>query len=141
MVCILHNSCRKWNRILIFSYSHYTVYGADHSSTSFLNVSSSFTPMSRQIEVWAVSNLTFVLLSFKLLHSTTELPFGVLAIYSLRSGTLKRVSGDATRVCAGCAKMYLKHYMPSQAIKDFRSHTDLLCNVILCGGCIICVAS
>ena len=108
---------------------------------SCLNVSSSFPPMSRQIEVWAVSNLTFVLLSFTLLHSTTEFPFIVLAIYSLQSGTLKRVSGDATRVCAGCAKMYLKHHMPSQAIKDVRSHTDLLCSVILCVGCTICVAS
>ena len=97
--------------------------------------------MSRQIEVWAVSNLTFVLLSLTLLHSTTEVQFIVLAIYSLQSGTLKRVSGDATRVCAGCAKMYLKHHMPSQAIKDVRSHTDLLCNVILCVGCTICVAS
>ena len=75
--------------------------------------------MSRQIEVWAVSNLTFVLLSFTLLHSTTEVPFIVLAIYSLQSGTLKRVSGDATRVCAGCAEMYLKQRMPSQAIKTF----------------------
>ena len=141
MVCTLHNSCRKWNRIFVFSYSHYTVYGADHSSMSCLNVSSSFPPLSRQIEVWAVYNLTFELLSFKLLHSTTEVPSIVLAIYSLRSGTVKRVSGDATRVCAGCAKMYMKHYMPSQAIKDVRSHTDLLCNVILCGGFIICVAS
>ena len=56
--------------------------------------------MLRQIEVWIVSNLTVVLLSFKLLHSTTEVPFIVLAIYSLLSGTLKRVNGDATRaVC------------------------------------------
>ena len=86
--------------------------------------------MSRQIEVWVVSNLTFALLSFTLLHSTTEVPFIVLAIYSLQSGTLKRVSGDATRVCAGCAKMYLKHHMPSQAIKDVRSNTYLLFNTL-----------
>ena len=97
--------------------------------------------MSRHIEIWAVSNLTFVLLSITLLHSTTEVPFIVMAIYSLQSETLKRVSGDATRVCSGCAKMYLKHYMPSQAIKDVRSHRDVLCNVILCVGCSICVAS
>ena len=127
--------------IHFFSHSQYTVDDAHHSSTSCLNVSSSFPPMSRQIEVWAVSNLTFVLLSFTLLHSTTEVPFIVLAIYSLQSGTLKRVSGDATRVCAGCAKMYLKQRMPSQAIKDVRSNTYLLFNVILCVGCTICVAS
>ena len=55
---------------------------------------------NNKIEVWPVSNLTFVLLSFKLVNSTTEVPFIVLAIYSLRSGTLKRVNGDATRtVC------------------------------------------
>ena len=52
--------------------------------------------MPRQIEVWPVSNLTFELLSLILLHSTTEVPFIVLAIYSLRSVTLKRVNGDAT---------------------------------------------
>jgi hypothetical protein len=56
--------------------------------------------MPRQIEVWAVSNLTFVLHSFTLLHSTTEISFIVLVIYSLRPGTQKSVNGDATRaVC------------------------------------------
>jgi len=56
--------------------------------------------MPKQIEVWAISNLTFVLQSFTLLHSTAEMSFIVLAMYSLRSGTQKRVNGDATRaVC------------------------------------------
>jgi len=56
--------------------------------------------MSRPIEVWAVSNITLVLLSYTLLHSTTEVPLIVLAIYSLRAGILKRVNGDAKRaVC------------------------------------------
>jgi len=56
--------------------------------------------MSRPIEVWAVSNITLVLLSYTLLHSTTEVPFIELAIYSLRAGILKRVTGDAMRaVC------------------------------------------
>ena len=113
-----------------------------HSSMSCLNVSSSFPPMSGQIEVWTVSNLTFVLLSFKLLHSTTEVPFIVLAIFSLRSGTLKRVNGDATRaVCRLRKDVSEALYMPFQAIKDVRSHTDLLCNVILYVGCTLCVAS
>ena len=44
------------------SHSQYTVYGAYHSSMSCVNVSSSFPPMPRQIDVWTVSNLTFVLL-------------------------------------------------------------------------------
>ena len=106
---------------------------------SCLKVSSSFPPMPRPIYVWAVFNLTFVLLSYTLLHSTTEVPLIVLAIYSLRSGTLKGVNGDG--MSAGCANMYLKHYMPFQAIKDVRSHTYLLCNVILFIGCKMCVAS
>ena len=56
--------------------------------------------MPRQIEVSAVFNLTFVLLNYTLLPSKTEDPFIVFAIYSLRSGTLKRVNGDAKRaVC------------------------------------------
>ena len=37
--------------------------------------------------------------------------------------------------------MYLKHYMPFQAIQDVRSHTDLLCSVIFDVGCTLCVAS
>ena len=54
--------------------------------------------MPRQIYVWAVSNLTFVLLSFTQLHSQTELPSIVLTLYSLLYGTLKRVNADATSV-------------------------------------------
>ena len=42
---------------------------------------------------------------------------------------------------AGYAKMYLKHYMLFRAIKDVRSHTYLLCNVILSVGCTMSVAS
>ena len=52
--------------------------------------------MRMQIEVWAVSNLTFVLLSFTILNLTTEVPFKVLALYSLRYKTLKHGNGDAT---------------------------------------------
>jgi len=97
--------------------------------------------MSRPIEVWAVSNITLVLLSYTLLHSTTEVPLIVLAIYSLRSGILKRVNGETMRaVYAGCAKMYLKHYMPFHAIKVVRSHTYILCNVVHFLGCTIYVA-
>ena len=54
--------------------------------------------MPRQIDVWAVSNLTFVMLIFTQLHSQTELPSIVLALYSLLYGTLKRVNADATSV-------------------------------------------
>ena len=37
--------------------------------------------------------------------------------------------------------MFLKLDMPLQAIKDVRSHTNLLCSVILYVGCTLCVAS
>ena len=109
---------------------------------SCLSVSSSFPLMPRQIDVWAVSNKTFVLLSNTLLHSTTEFPFIVLAFYSLRSETLKRVNGDATRALCRLRK-YLSEalYISFQAIKDVRSHIYLLCNVILFVGCTKCVAS
>ena len=50
------------------SHSQYTVCGAFHSWMSCLNVSNSFPPMPRQIEVWAAYNLTFVLLRFALLQ-------------------------------------------------------------------------
>ena len=125
------------------SHSQYTVYGAYHSSMSCLKVSSSFPPMPRQIDVWTVSNLTFVLLSFTLLHSTTEVPFIVLAIYSLRSGTLKRVNGYATRaVCRLRIDVSEELYaIPCDKRRSFAYSLDLLCSVIRFVGCTMCVAS
>ena len=53
--------------------------------------------MPMQIEVWAVSNLTFVLLSFAIIYTLNgRSSVQMLALYSLRSVTLKRVNGDAT---------------------------------------------
>ena len=77
--------------------------------------------MPRLIEVWTVYNLTFVLLRFKLLHSTTEVPFIVLAIYSLRSGTLKRVNGDATRALCRLRKYVSEalYAIPSDTRRSF----------------------
>ena len=51
--------------------------------------------MRMQIEVWAVSNLKFVLLSFTILNLTIEVPFIVLVLYSLPYGTLKHGNGEA----------------------------------------------
>ena len=51
--------------------------------------------MRMQIEVRAVSNLTFVLLSFTILNLTIEVPFKVSALYSLRYGTLKHGNSEA----------------------------------------------
>ena len=67
-----------------------------HTTLRWVVNVSIFPPVPLQIEVWAVSNLTFVLLSFAILHSTTEVPFIFLALYFHRSDTLKRVNGDAT---------------------------------------------
>ena len=99
MVCILHNCLILFGNgtenSYFYSHSQYTVNGAYHSSMSCLKVSSRFPPIPRPIEVWALSNLTFLLLSYTLLHSTTEVPFTVFAIYSLRAAILKRFNGDA----------------------------------------------
>ena len=103
-----------------------------HYSMSCHNVSNSFPPMPRQIEVWTVSNLTFVLLSFKLLHSTTEVPFIVLAIYSLRSGTLKRVNGDATRAVCRLRKDVSEalYALQSDTRRSFAYIFTLQCNTL-----------
>ena len=124
------------------SHSQYTVYGAYHSSMSCLKVSSSFPPMPRQIDVWTVSNLTFVLLSFKLLHSTTEVPFVVLAIYSLRSVTLKRVTCEATRAVCRLRKDVSEalYAIPCDKRRSFPYSLDLLCSVIRFVGLTMYVA-
>ena len=147
LACILRKCLIYVGNVTEYSYScshsQYTVYGASHSSISCLNVSSSFPPMPRQIDVWTVSNLTFVLLSFKLLHSTTEVPFIVFAIYSLRSGTLKRVNGDATRDVCRLRKDVSEalYAIPCDKRRSFAYRLDLLCSVILFVGCTMCVAS
>ena len=74
------NSCRKWHTIYILVFIHNPLYMSDTTLRSVVNVSS-FPPVPLQIEVWAVSNLTFALLSFAILHSTTEVPFTFLALY------------------------------------------------------------
>ena len=99
--------------------------------------------MPRQIYVWTVYNLTFVLLSFKLLHSTTEVPFIVLAIYSLRSGTLKRVNGDATRAVCRLRKDVSEalYVIPCDKRRSFAYSLYLLCSVIRFVGRTMYVAS
>ena len=85
------NYCRKWHIIHILVLIHMA-----HSTFRWVvNVSSCFPPMRMQIEVWAVSNLTFVLLNFTILNLTTEVPFKVLALYSLGYGTQKHGNGEA----------------------------------------------
>ena len=99
--------------------------------------------MPRQVDIWKVSNLAFVLLRFKLLHSTTEVPFIVLAIYSLRSGTLKRVNGDATRAVCRLRKDVSEalYAIPYDKRRSFAYNLYLLCSVIRFVGRTMCVAS
>ena len=85
------NSCRKWHII----HTLVLIHMAHCTFRWVVNVSWSFPPMRMKIEVWAVSNLTFVLLSFTILNLTTEVPFKMLALYSLRYGTLKHGNGEA----------------------------------------------
>ena len=89
------NSCRKWHTIYILVLIHNPLYMSHTTLRWVVNVSS-FPPVPLQTEIWEVSNLTFVLLSFAILHSTTDVPFIVLALYFRRSETLKRVNGDGT---------------------------------------------
>ena len=99
--------------------------------------------MPRQVDIWTVSNLAFVLLRFKLLHSTTEVPFIVLAIYSLRSGTLKRVNGYATRAVWRLRKDVSEalYAIPCDKRRSFAYSLDLLCSVIRFVRRTMCVAS
>ena len=139
----VRNSSQKSNRIFIFLFS-FTVHCIwCIPLLSCLNVSSSFPPMPRQIDVWTVYNLTFVLLIFKLLHSTTEVPFIVLAIYSLRSGTLKRVNGYATRAICRLHKDVSEalYAIPRDKRRSFAYSLDLLCSVIRFVGRTMYVAS
>ena len=147
MACILRKCLILVGNGIEYSYScshsQYTVCGAYHSSMSCLNVSSSFPPMPRQIDVWTVCNLTFVMLSFKLLHSTTEVPFVVLAIYSLRYGTVKRVNGDVTTAVCRLRKDVSEalYVIPCDERHSFAYRLDLLCSVIPFVGCTMCVTS
>ena len=104
------NSGRKWHRIHILVLIHSPLYLAPGTLRRIVDVSS-FPPMRVQIEVWAVSNLTFILLSFTKQNSTTEFQFKVLTLYSLRYVTLKRVKSVATSAVCRLRKDYLKHYM------------------------------
>ena len=127
LICIIHKCLILVGNGTEYSYScslsQYTIYGASHSSMSCLNVSSSVPPTPLQIEVWAVSNLTFVLMSVTiLLLSTTEVPFKVLALYSLPSGTLNALTATPRVLYAGWAKICLKHYMPFQTLYITRNY-------------------
>ena len=94
------NSCRKWHNIYILVLIHSPLYMTHTTLRWVVNVLS-FPSNPMQIEVWAVSNLTFVLLSFAIIYTLNDRSsVWMLALYSRRSVTLKRVNGDATRaVC------------------------------------------
>ena len=71
------NSCRKLHNIhiLVLNILKLSTYGYENRR--------------------AVSNLKLVLLTIIIQHSTTEVPFKMLALFSLRSCNLKLVNSDA----------------------------------------------
>ena len=121
------NSCRKWHTIYILVFIHNPLYMSHTTLRWVVNVSS-FPPVPLQIEVWAVSNLTFVLLSFAILHSTTEVPFIVLVLYFRRSDTLKRVNGDATSAVCRLGK-YVSVALQATA-NCLWIHEMIVCNTV-----------
>ena len=88
------NSCRKRHNFFILVLIHNPL-NMSHTTLWWVVNVSSFPHVPLQIEVWAVFNLSFVLLSFAIIHSTTVVPFIVLVLYFRRCDTLKRVNGDA----------------------------------------------
>ena len=89
------NSCRKWH-IYILVLIQSPLY-MSHTSLRWVDNVLCFPSMPMQIEVWAVSNLTFVLLRFAIIYTlNARSSVQTLALYSRRSVTLKRVNGDAT---------------------------------------------
>ena len=99
--CSLHatqvpNSCRKWHNIYILVLIHSPLY-LSHTTLRWIVNVLSFPSNPTQIAVWAVPSLTFVLLSLAIIYSLNDRSsVWMLALYSRRSVTLKRVNGDAT---------------------------------------------
>ena len=87
------DSCRKWHNIYVLVLIHSQLYMSNTSLRWVVNVRL-YPPVLMQIEVWAVSNLTFVLLSFAIQHT----PNDSSSVQSV--GTLKHINGDdTTAVC------------------------------------------
>ena len=74
--CSLHatqvpNSCRKWHNIYILVLIHSPLYMSHTTLWWVVNVLS-FPSMPMQSEVWAVSNLTLVLLTFAIIYTLND---------------------------------------------------------------------
>ena len=74
--CSLHatqvpNSCRKWHNIYILVLIHSPLYMLHTTLRWVVNVLS-FPSKPMQIEVWAVSKLTFVLLTFAIIYTLND---------------------------------------------------------------------
>ena len=70
----VHNSCRKWHNIYIIVLIHSPLYMSHTTLRWVVNVLS-FPSMPMQIEVWAVSKLTFVLLTFAMIYTLNDRSF------------------------------------------------------------------
>ena len=74
--CSLHatqvpNSCRKWHNVYILVLIHSPLYMSHTTLRWVVNVLS-FPFMPMQIEVWAIYNLTFVLMTFAKIYSLND---------------------------------------------------------------------
>ena len=79
------NTCGKTHIIHILVLIHSPHYTWRLPLFDQLSISKAFHQWPLKKEVWEVSNLKFVLLTFILLLSATEVQYKVLAFYSLRS--------------------------------------------------------
>ena len=74
--CSLHvtkvpNACRKWHNIYILVLIHSPLYMSHTNLRWVVNVLS-FPSIPMQIDVWAVSKLTFVLLTFAIIYTLND---------------------------------------------------------------------
>ena len=112
--CSLHatqvpNSCRKWHNVYILVLIHSPLYMSHTTLRWVVNVLS-FPFMPMQIEVWAIYNLTFVLMTFAKIYSLNDRSsVYMLALYSRRSVTQKRVNATPRVLYAVYENVYLKH--------------------------------
>ena len=65
------NSCRKWHNIYILVLIHSSLY-MSHTTLRWVVIVLNFPSVPMQIEVWSISNLTFVLLTFAIIYTLND---------------------------------------------------------------------
>ena len=133
------NSCRKWHNIYILVLIHSPLY-MSHTILRWVVIVSSLPHMPMQIEVWAVSNLTFVLLSFAIPHTLNDrssvqtvgwhsaLVDSKLFV-NTRNACTQRNETQALGLPVVKSNTRRRNVWGG-VIQDVRSQKDLICNVI-----------